>query len=158
MTKKGQVKNKVDYVSVAFMLLLALSIGVSYLWWSESITIAIIFLIGIWAIDVYLKHQLNLAGKTTYADLSFVSLIFVTSRGVASITTGLSGASSQTTLISTFIIAFILGIFWIVNLSMSRHLEYPIRANHQRRTVVISICFSCLSSLLALIAQSRGLI
>lgn len=158
MSEKTHQSNLPDYRIAALMLILSAIIGGAYLLLPINTTLTIVMLLGIWAGDAFLKHRFDLGLDTALADLSFATFIFACSRGLDAIANVSGIAAKDSQLLSTFVIGFILGILWIVNLSTCQSLDYPKSLAHQRWGILFSVVVTCGSLTTAVVAQYKGAI
>ena len=158
MAKIQQPPNAVNFLAVLLMLCLVALILGSFFVFSIDITITIILLVGIWAVDHFFKNMLGLGLGTSLADFSFACLVFVGSRGVSLLADVSAISSNLSIIINIFVISFVLLILWSINISLSIILEGRPNVDEQRKALITSILISTFALILVLGCQYRGLI
>jgi len=155
--------HSINYLADGLTILVPIIlIGVSLIWFELKITLTLVLLVGVWVVDGYLKKSHGFTTETLFADLSFASFISVGSQTVTMIAKSASPATTSSSVIELGVIAFILGLMWLGNLTMCRGLSPSLQASQpqrQRASIwVASIAFGVISTSVALIPQVIGLL
>ena len=140
------------------VILLTLLVYAVYRNFSLDITIALIFILGAWAIDNYLKNRFHLKDYSGYADLSFAALIFMGGHEVERIS-NFTDVGNEI-ILSIGVFCFLLTILWIWNLGVSQYRVVGNRNPEKDRKIAIyqSIGLAILSVIFALLPFYLGLL
>lgn len=121
--QKKHTSGKPHYmVDIAIILPAVIFLSFSLIYFRLDISITLVLLFGVWTLDSFIKKSYGFSNETVFADLSFSSFIFVGSQGVNLISTHPILPVDTNNMARVGILAFILMLLWLGNLSICRNL------------------------------------